>query len=107
MVNTPARVGAAVHLKAHDNKCTLFRTCKESCSSEVLIDIPAASRSTDVDKTGETLLKVAIAGKGFEDNGDDVLSLLDNFGIDGEEFLGEFRVLNSVYFGTLLQVAGA
>ena len=44
---------------------------------------------------------------GFEDNGDDVLSLLDNFGVDGEEFLGEFRVLNSVYFGILFQVAGA
>ena len=107
MVNTPARVGAVVHLKAHDNKCTLFRTCKESCSSEVLIDIPAASRSTDVDKTGETLLKSAIAGKGFEDNGDDVLSLLDNFGVDGEESSGEFRVLNPVYFGILLQAAGA
>ena len=47
--------------------------------------VQAASRSTDIDKTGETLLKAVIAGEGFEDKGDDVLSLLDNFGGGDEE----------------------
>ena len=66
--------------------------------------VQEASRSNNFDETGEKPLKAAIAGEGFEDKKDDVLVLLDNFEVVGDESLGELRSLNSVCFGILLQV---